>query len=127
MNATQSDLQLETVGGRREYAPGDSVELEVEWQLLEAADAIEVRLVWYTVGKGDQDISVVEVERFDDPPLYNRRRCTCVLPEAPYSFSGRLISLVWCVELIVLPRGPSRRLDLTVGPDRREVLLESSD
>ena len=125
MNTTESGLQLETVDRRREYAPGEQLELDVAWQLLEPGEAIEVRLVWYTVGKGDQDLSVVDSERIDDPPLYDRRRCTFVLPEGPYSFSGRLISLVWCVELIVLPGGPSRRIDLTVGPDRCEVLLES--
>ena len=83
-----------------------------------------MRLVWYTEGKGDQDLSVVDVERFDHPPLHDRRRCSFTLPEGPYGFSGHLISLLWCAELVVLPKGPSRRLDLTVGPEGKEVRVK---
>jgi hypothetical protein len=123
VNTESAELRIEAVDGCVAFSPLEKLELEITWQLLEHADAIEVRLVWYTEGKGDQDLSIVAIERFDHPPLHDHRRCSFTLPEGPYSFSGRLISVLWCAELVVLPKGPSRRLDLTVGPEGREVRL----
>jgi hypothetical protein len=95
----------------------------LEWQLDERPDSVELRLVWYTRGKGDRDWNVAETIPFDGAQLYESRRCPLRLPDSPYSFSGKLISLIWAVELVVEPSGESRRLDLTIGPNRREVLL----
>jgi len=45
------------------------------------------------------------------------------VPRGPYSFSGKLITLAWAVELVVLPSGETERLDLLVGPQPIEVEL----
>ena len=44
-------------------------------------------------------------------------------PEAPHSFSGALISLIWAVELLVEPGGLSERIEITVSPTGEEILL----
>jgi hypothetical protein len=116
-------LTIDTVDGRRAFAPGETVDVTVSWQAYERAEAIELRLVWYTHGKGATDVSVVQAERFEEPAPVDARRCRLALPTSPYSFSGKLISLAWAVELVVLPNGPSTRLDLVVAPEGREVEL----
>jgi hypothetical protein len=118
-------LTLETADGRTAFEPGETIDATVGWSLVERPAAVELRLVWNTRGKGDTDVAVVQTERFDNPPSYESRRCTLELPEAPYSFSGKLISLLWGLELVVLPSNESRRLDITIGPDAREVVLPS--
>jgi hypothetical protein len=45
------------------------------------------------------------------------------LPEGPFSFSGKLISLVWAMEAVAEPGSRAERLEITVSPDRREILL----
>ncbi len=126
MDQSDAELQIQTVDGRCELSPGEQLELEVDWRLLDHPEALEVRLVWHTQGKGDQDVSVVEVKRYEHPPLQDRRRCSFRLPNGPYSFSGHLISLLWCAEVVVLPSGPTRRLDLVVAPDGIERILDPS-
>jgi len=39
------------------------------------------------------------------------------------SFSGKLISLVWALELVVLPKGASTRQEIKIGPGAKEVRL----
>lgn len=47
------------------------------------------------------------------------------LPEAPYSFSGKLISLAWALELIAYPSKEVVRREIVLAPGGSEVRLES--
>jgi hypothetical protein len=118
-----SNLKIDTRDGRRDFAPGEMVPLACAWQLDEPPESVEVRLVWYTRGKGDQDVRVVETIRYDAPGAMDMKRPEFTLPEGPYSFSGKLISLIWAVELIAEPSGESHRVDIVVAPEGEEVQL----
>ena len=118
------ELKIETEGGRDAYAPGKELRGTVSWDLAVPAADVEVRLFWYTRGKGTTDVNVVKSQRFDAAGRRGRHDFRFVLPESPYSFSGKLISLVWAVEAIAEPGERSARLDLVVAPEAKEVLLE---
>ena len=120
-----SNLKIETSDGRRNLRPGERVAITCAWQLEEPPESVEARLVWYTRGKGDQDLSVVETLAFDKPQAMGMEQGEFVLPEGPYSFSGKLISLLWTIELIAEPSGASHRADITVSPTGEEVLLKA--
>ena len=45
------------------------------------------------------------------------------LPSAPYSFSGKLISLVWAVEVVALPANIAGRVNIILSPDGKEIEL----
>ena len=49
-----------------------------------------------------------------------------VLPPAPYSFSGKLISLIWAVEVVAEGIKEASRLEFTLSPDGREITLSSA-
>jgi hypothetical protein len=116
-------LTLSTGDGRTQFSPGEQIDVTAEWQLERRPEAVEARLVWYTRGKGDTDVCIVETQRFDTPQPFQTANCRFQLPAAPYSFSGKLISLIWAIELVVEPGGESQRLDIVVAPDGREVEL----
>jgi len=120
-----SNLKIDVRDGRRNFRPGETVPITCAWQLEKQPKRVEVRLVWYTRGKGDSDVSVVQTVPFAQPRELGLERTELQLPEGPYSFSGKLISLVWAVELIVEPSGESHRVDLVVGPHGDEVVLQS--
>jgi hypothetical protein len=121
-----NELKIDVEGGRRQFEPGETVEVFAEWRLDTRPDYVEVRLVWYTQGKGDRDWKQVDHVRFDGAQSYESRRCRLDLPHSPYSFSGKLISLLWSLELVAEPAGESQRLDITIAPGRQEVLLDSA-
>jgi hypothetical protein len=117
------DLRVETQGGANAFLPGETVEGTVSWQLDTPAETVELRLFWYTRGKGDQDVGVVSIVPFANPGLADRRTFRVRIPEGPYSFSGKLISLLWALEVVAEPGSRADRLEITVSPTRQEILI----
>lgn len=124
--------RLEIAGGRHVFAPGDEVTGTATWHLAEPPASVEVRLYWQTQGKGDQDVDVVARETAggdsregsfhnlgSDGALPFRFR----LPEGPYSFSGKLISLLWGVELVAEPGGALGHVEIVVSPIGAEIRI----
>lgn len=120
---TMSELTLTTRENYTQFYPGEELAGEAAWRLDEAADALEVRLFWWTSGKGTQDVKVVGTHRIEAPDLDGQEPFAFTVPLHPYSFSGKLISLQWGLELVALPSGEAHRMDLTISPSGEEVLL----
>jgi len=116
-------LTLRTADGRTWFRPGAVVEGEASWQLVEEAEAVEIRLFWYTSGKGTRDVEIVDSLRTANSGASGSRSFRLRVPDGPYSFSGTLITLSWAIELVVDPGGATERLDLVVGPRPVEVQL----
>jgi hypothetical protein len=119
-------MSIEVVGGESGFEPGTPIEVDVAWDLERMPDAVELRVVWNTSGKGDTDVGVAGTERFVSPPPRDSRRVAVTLPVAPYSFSGKLISLIWALELVALPQEESTRVEITIAPGGQEVNILSS-
>jgi hypothetical protein len=118
---------LELVDHDQHFRPGEAVAALASWELAQPPRSVEVRLFWYTTGKGTTDTQIVKAHCVDDPPTVDARGVELAIPEAgPYSFSGRLVSLVWALELVIQPGTRTRRLELTVSPTGREIDLQQA-
>lgn len=67
-----------------------------------SVQGLELSLIWYTEGKGTEDIGVHYFERFSANDIYqNVANRTCnfsvKLPLSPLSYEGYLMKLRWCV------------------------------
>jgi hypothetical protein len=68
-------------------------------------------VLWYTAGKGEEDMAVHHFERIVDEssrPLDLRvpRRFATALPASPLSYDGQIVKVCWCVRLrLFLPQG----------------------
>ncbi len=133
---SDAELELRLPEGRTGFAPGQPIEVEARWWLREPAETIELRLVWYTSGRGDQDVEIVEVRRLlgaaqGAPANYygqgqtGSRTVQLELPPEPYSFSGQLITLTWALELVVDEGRASTRRDIVSAPGGTEVRLRA--
>lgn len=118
-----SRMELALGDGRNAAVPGEELEGTATWRLAEAPERLEVRLFWYTVGKGTQDVGLVDTWPIEPPTPEGEQAFHFRLPAGPYSFSGKLISLVWALELVAEPAGESTRVEIVVAPDAIEVLL----
>lgn len=117
-------IGIETSEGRRTFRPGERLEGSLSWSLAEPAKAIEVRLFWFTSGKGDRDVAVVDRLLLANPPAAESRRpFRFELPAEPWSFSGSLVTLSWALEAVALPSNESVLLDLVVSPTDEEIRL----
>jgi hypothetical protein len=90
----------------RVYQPGETLSGEY---LLAAAvpgtvKTIEVSVLWYSEGKGDEDLAVHEFWRrsAEDGSLMDPgrpQRFSTTLPSSPLSYDGAIIRLCWCVRV----------------------------
>jgi len=114
-------LELALNDNRTQYLPNEVISGLASWNLGTARPVVELRLSWYTRGKGTQDTRVERKVPFDDPRARDTREFRLPLPDGPYSFSGRLISLVWQVELVA---GTDKQtIEFTLSPTGQEILL----
>jgi hypothetical protein len=99
----------------------------VLWVLAKPPRALEIRLFWRTQGKGTEDVAIVATSPVASPPVAGEQEFEFALPASPWSFSGKLISLGWGVEVVAEPDGQNARVEFVLAPDAREILLRPID
>jgi hypothetical protein len=90
---------------RTQFDPGNELtgQFLVVPEDARSLKAVELSILWYTEGKGDEDIGVHHFERIDAQdgandlrrPIPFRTR----LPNSPLSYHGSIIKIVWCVRV----------------------------
>lgn len=86
------------------------------------AKKLELRIFWFTRGRGDEEAEIVHRQSID--PNQALSDFAWQLPSQPYSFAGQLITLAWAVELV---DAKERSLDLVpflLSPNGAELQLE---
>ena len=120
---SELNLRLTETGGT--FEPGEDVHGTASWLLLEAPEELEVRLFWYTEGKGDMDVGIAHSKRLRSTEIQGSEEFKLTLPDGPLSFSGRLITLHWAVELVALPSEETFRQPIVVSHTGREILIDT--
>lgn len=122
---TFGDGSFSINAGSRAFRPGQKVYVDVGWNLTTQPEWMQLRLVWTTTGKGNEEIELASSETFEPKSKRGTHRLLVTLPERPYSFSGQLVSIVWAFELVALPTRESLRVVFVMGPGGREVIADS--
>ncbi len=108
---------------RTSFEPGEEIEILIAWGLSELPKSLEARLVWSTIGRGTQDLEIAQVTPVFPEEASGQERLTITLPDAPYSCSGKLVSILWGLELVALPSEESTREEIVIAPQGREVMI----
>ena len=116
-----SNLQIQIDYNNTEYTPGDTISGKVLWSQTSETKSVELRLFWYTSGKGTQDIKVIE--ELSWPASQGQANFSFTLPNEPYSFSGTLVSLSWALEAVLLPEETSEKYQFQLTPNGQTILL----
>lgn len=114
------ELSIEMDGGRTTFLPGEPISGQVSWSYVDAPKSIDIRLFWYTEGRGRQDVVLENELEIDDPSRTGSQTFSFEAPAEPYSFSGQLISILWAIEAVG-NKGFTERVELVIGPDGQEV------
>lgn len=105
-------ISLTILDFKTRFLPGEKLSWEFQIDAVENSKivAVENSLLWYTMGKGDEDIGVHFFERripkkntFVD--LTTLRRYDSDLPKSPLSYDGFLLKINWCVRVRVFLKG----------------------
>lgn len=122
---------------RNVYQPGETLEFEYQIDAVDPDEvqAIETSVLWYTEGKGDEDLAVHYFERRTPPDAADGNLCplekvAVVLPNSPLSYDGAIVKIRWCVRVrVFLRRGKETFLELPfdLGETPAPVLEHSDD
>jgi hypothetical protein len=104
MNASSVRLTLDSTTGHYQAGERLTGRYMVEGSQPWAVRASELSVLWYTSGKGEEDMAVHHFERHVSEaarPLDLRvpRRFSTVLPATPLSYDGQIVKVCWCVRL----------------------------
>lgn len=86
------------------YAPGDP--LTARYRVIcpgVPLRAVEESVVWYTEGKGEEDLGVHRFERLTDRQVLaastDEVTFSTMLPASPLSYEGMIVKIRWCVRI----------------------------
>jgi hypothetical protein len=103
-------VSLQFDRGDRHYEPGDplTARYRVEGLGDEPIEAVEHSVLWYTEGKGEEDLGVHFFERVDGGPARTEGDGTVTfhtrLPASPLSYEGVIVKVRWCVRVRIFFR-----------------------
>lgn len=129
-------ISLCLVGPRRSYSAGEELVAEYQFDavLPDDVQAVEASVLWYTEGKGEEDLGVHFFERrlphdAEGGDLRPMRRFRTILPSSPLSYSGAIFAIRWCVRVrLFLRRGREYMQEqaFTLGSVPAVVLAEQA-
>ncbi len=105
-------ISLGILNNERVFRPGDLLECEFQIDAVEPGEvqAVEASVLWYTEGKGDEDMGVHFFERrvagdSEELDLRQLHRFSTKLPNSPQSYAGLIVKIHWCVRVRAFFRG----------------------
>ncbi len=117
------DISIQLDGGRLSHRPGERITGQVNWS---GSAAARLELLWTTRGRGDVDTQVVaHCSWTGDVAVPQSRPFAFDLPATPWSFSGKLVTLLWRLRL-VLDGGLETAADIVVSPVELPIDLHAA-
>ena len=74
-----NDLSL-VLAGQSAFEPGQTVPVTAKWDLASPPQAVELRVVWNTAGRGRVDLQIAETVRIESPNPTDSRQITLAMP-----------------------------------------------
>jgi hypothetical protein len=105
------------------FRPGETIAGVASWSLPVAPAGLVLELFWTTRGKGTVDLQVVESVKIDHPSPSSEQPFNLKVPNGPYSFSGKLVSLLWGLRLVIKPSQEQAQVNLNISPTGQEINL----
>lgn len=95
----------------RQFMPGETISGQFKLESFDTADvkAIEFSVLWYSEGKGDEDLDVHEFRRIETDDMNwsafrREERFETTLPLSPLSYEGLIMKIHWCARVRVFPK-----------------------
>ena len=100
-----SNIQIELAAPEHVYQPGELLTFAFRLKpQIRPTTTIEVSVLWFTEGKGDEDLGVHFFERLSADEggpvdLAGPHTYSIALPNSPLSYDGRIVKIRWCVRV----------------------------
>lgn len=109
------------------YQPGETIEGKFVWKQIGKGIRFDIRLIWFTEGKGTRDHQTIHSQRIEPKDVDGTKSFRFLAPHWPHSFSGQFISLRWAIEAVELPSNEATTAILIIAPEGQEIVLPHLD
>lgn len=116
----QGSITLENAAAA--FQPFNEIRGTLTWTLETTPKSLELRLFWFTSGRGTPEAGVVQVKSLS-ASTRGTDSFSFPLPGAPYSVSGSLITLHWALELVAEPVGQLALQEFSLAPGHQSLTL----
>lgn len=107
---------------RKDLRPFESVAGRVAWSLEKEPRGLELRLCWFTRGYGSEESMTIASLPLGDAAR-GERAFSFELPDQPWSVKGRMVTIVWALEVVAERSGGLALEEIVVAPERRAIEL----
>jgi hypothetical protein len=105
-------VSIQIDGRQQQFQPGEVLAAAFQIDAVQPLElsAIEISVLWFTEGTGDEDLAVHYFERLSNESmpeldLSELRRFQTILPNSPLSYEGLSVKICWCIRVRVFLRG----------------------
>ena len=119
-----SENHAEIVIPQETFQPGDEINGIIRWNLKKPPKKINLTLFWKTSGRGDPDGDIIIEEKLPQKAS-GEKEFSFNIPNSPYSFKGKLISLHWKLRFKSISPTLTVNKDLIISPTGEEIKLGS--
>jgi len=105
------------------YAPGDLIEGTISWSIDEPPEKFSVSLLFESRGKGTPQREVYQLNDNVAPNKNGKFPFSFTAPDWPWSFSGKLISLLWILQVTDESSNDASEANIIISPTRAEMDL----
>jgi hypothetical protein len=121
-----SNFEIQIEDNKTDFRLGEEIRGSILWNFSGIPEPLELTLFWRTEGKGTKDIGVIETISIETAGASGQKEFKFMAPAGPYSFSGKLISIIWALELATVNGKDSQRKDLVISPTGQTVVCKES-
>lgn len=107
---------------RKDLRPYETVAGRVEWRLDTEPRDLELRLCWFTRGRGTEEAETIATLPLGDHAA-GAREFSFELPGGPWSVDGRLVGIGWALEVVARKQGGLALEEFVVAPERAPRVL----
>ena len=105
-------VSIQIDGRQQQFQPGEVLAAAFQIDAVQPHElsAVEISVLWFTEGTGDEDLAVHYFERLSNESmpeldLSELRRFQTILPNSPLSYEGLSVKICWCIRVRVFLRG----------------------
>ena len=106
------------------FYPDSEINGIVKWDLEKPPKKIDLTLFWKTSGRGDPDGDFIIGLKLQKKAA-GEKEFTFTVPNSPYSFSGKLISLQWYLRFKTISPTLTITKKITISPTGKEIVLDA--
>lgn len=119
-----SQVKINIDNHRTAFSPGETVPVQLEWDLDQDPGTIILNFFWFTKGHGNREFELAQSETIEDPGTFGKTDFEFSIPPMPYSFQGKYFSLDWAFDVELSATKETFRQEITVGPGEESVILK---